>query len=521
MRLFFAGDYIMILDSRKTKEIEEICVANGTEHIELMTRAGNAAARLAMEQFDAKNKSVAVVCGRSHNGGDGFAAARTLAKNGAKVRLLLTHGYPNVPDAIDLFGRAERAGMKCLLYNVEEDRDEFFRTLSIADVIIDAVCGTGFKGELDEDLQKIFECMNSSKAKVVSIDLPSGVFADSGKAAKGAVKADVTITFTSKKPCHVIYPGLEHCGKVFVADIGIDISSVPISDTALEILDFQTTRLCFPQRKNNTHKGTYGKLLAICGSETMPGAAALAVKAAVRSGVGLVRCATPEKCVLPIVSNVPECIFAPVQSKPQYLNENDREMFLEELKSADACLIGCGMGISDRTRQIIDLIIENAECPLVIDADALNCISENTDILKKAKSEMIITPHPGEMARLLSCDTEKVQNDRLEIARLFSEKFTVTVVLKGANTIISIPDSKIFVNETGNPGMACAGSGDVLAGIIASLLAQGKNVSDAAACGVYIHGECGDRAAKKLSFTAMTPSDIIEMLPALFIELER
>lgn len=511
----------MILDSKKTKEIEEICVANGTEHIELMTRAGNAVAKVASEQFDAKNKSVAVVCGRGHNGGDGFVTARTLAKSGAKVRLLLTHGYPNVPDAIDLFGRAERAGMKCLLYNVEEDRDEFLRTLSIADVIVDAVCGTGFKGELDENLQCIFECINSSKARVVSIDLPSGVHADSGKVAKGAVKADVTVTFTSKKPCHVIYPGLEHCGRVFVADIGIDISSVPISDSVLEIPDFQTTRLCFPQRKKNTHKGTYGKLLAICGSESMPGAAALAVKAAVRSGVGLVKCVTPEKCILPIVSNAPECTFAPIQSKPQYLNENDREMLLEELKGADSCLIGCGMGVSDRTRQIIEIVIENAKCPLVIDADALNCISENTDILKKVKSESIITPHPGEMARLIGCTTEDVQNDRLETARSFSEKYNITVVLKGANTIISIPDTKIFVNETGNPGMACAGSGDVLAGIIGSLLAQGKNVSDAVSCGVYIHGECGDRAEKKLSFTAMTPSDMIEMLPLLFIELER
>ena len=461
------------------------------------------------------------MCGRGHNGGDGFVVARTLAKNGAKVRLLLTHGYPNAPDAIDLFGRAERAGMKCLLYNVEENREEFFRTLSIADLIIDAVCGTGFKGELDEDLCNIFECINSSKAKVISIDLPSGVHADSGKSAEGAVRADATVTFTTKKPCHVIYPGLEHCGKVFVADIGIDLSSVPISESVIDIPDFQSVRLCFPPRKSNTHKGTYGKLLAVCGSETMPGAAVMAVKSAVRSGVGLISCAVPEKCIVPIVSNVPECTFMSISSKPEYLNENDREAIVDGLKRADACLIGCGMGETERTYQILKLIMQNANCPIIVDADGLNCLSRNIDLLNNAKTDVIITPHPGEMARLTGRTIEEIQNDRLEAARSFSEKYKVAVVLKGANTIISVPGGKIFVNETGNPGMSCGGSGDVLAGIIASLLAQGKNVTDAVTCGTYIHGECGDRAAAKYSVTAMTPSDIIDMLPSLFLELER
>lgn len=511
----------MILDSKKTKEIEEICVSGGTEHIELMTRAGTAAAKLAIEHFDASHKSVAVICGRGHNGGDGFAAARVLAKSGAKVRVLLTHGYPTAPDAIDLFGRAERAGMKCLLFNVDEDREEFLKTIMIADIIIDAVCGTGFSGELDDKLEMIFKYVNSSKAKVIAVDLPSGICADTGEAAKGAVKADATITFTTKKPCHVIYPALEYCGKVFVADIGIDTSGIAVSDSVLDIPDFQSTRLCFLPRKNNTHKGDYGSLLAICGSETMPGAAVMAVKAACRSGAGLVKCALPESCVGIIASHVAEAIYLPFTSTKSELNSVDSSEILSELKKSSACIIGCGMGQSERTKQIVELVIRNSEVPLVIDADALNCISDKPEILKESKCEIIITPHPGEMSRLTGKSKEEVQNSRLETALSFAAEYGVTVVLKGANTIIALPDGKAAVNTTGNPGMACGGSGDVLTGIIGALLAQKMSVSDAALCGVYIHGECGDRAAAKNSVTALIPSDIIDMLPNLFIELER
>ncbi len=511
----------MILDSKKTKEIEDICVSNGTEHIELMTRAGTAAAKLAIDNYDASHKSVAVLCGRGHNGGDGFAAARVLAKSGAKVRVLLTHGYPTVPDAIDLFGRAERAGMKCLLFNVEEDREEFLKTLMIADIIVDAVCGTGFSGELDDKLEMIFKCVNSSRAKVIAVDLPSGVNADSGKVSEGAVKADATITFTTKKPCHVVYPALEHCGKVYVADIGIDTSNIPMSEYTLDVPDFQSTRLCFLPRKSNTHKGDYGRLLAVCGSEAMPGAAALAIKAACRSGVGLVKCAVPERCIGAIASYVAEATYLPLTSSIAGLNDVDRKAIIESLKGSSACLLGCGLGQSERTKQTVRLIIENSEIPLIIDADALNCIADDIGLLDNAKCEIIITPHPGEMSRLTGKTTEEIQENRLEIAKSFSSDHGVTVVLKGANTIIAFPDGKVSVNTTGNPGMACGGSGDVLAGIIGALLAQKMSVYDAAACGTYIHGECGDRAAVRYSVTGMMPSDIIETIPSLFLELER
>lgn len=511
----------MILDKRKTKEIEELAVKNGTEHIELMTRAGTAVAKYAAEFYDASRKSVAVVCGRGHNGGDGFVAARALAKSGAKVRILLTHGYPSEGDDVDLFGRAERAGIKCLLFNVDEDRDEFFKTLNIADIIIDAVCGTGFSGELDEKLRKIFACINAARAKVIAIDLPSGVYADTGCAAEGAVRADATVTFTAKKPCHVIYPALEHCGRVHVADIGISIDDIPVSEAALEVPDFQSCRLCFNPRRKNTHKGDYGTLLAICGSESMPGAAVLAVKAAVRCGAGLVRCAVPEKCMGVIASCVPEATYIPLVSDSVSFTDIDRIRIIEALEKSTACFIGCGMGQSRRTADILETVIENSEIPLLLDADALNCLAENPELLRNSKCDIIITPHPGEMARLTGKSTSEIQNSRLETAVNFANDYGVTVVLKGANTVIAMPDGRLFVNTTGNPGMAKGGSGDVLTGIIGSLLAQKMYLSDAVSCGVYVHGECGDRSAEKYSVTAMTPSDIIEMLSTLFTELER
>lgn len=511
----------MILDSKKTKELEEVCVRGGTEHIELMTRAGAAVARRALKSFEAGRKSVAVLCGRGHNGGDGFAAATVLAKNGAKVRILLTHGYPNADDDITLFGEAERAGIKCLLYTADKDRNDFFKTLDIADIIIDGVCGTGFRGELDDELKTVFARVNSSRAKVIAIDIPSGVYADSGSAADGAVCAAATVTFTSKKPCHVIYPGAEKCGKVYVADIGIDCAAVPMSDAAVTEPDFQGVRLCFPPRKSNTNKGDYGRLLAICGSEYMPGAAVFAVKAAARTGVGLIKNVISEKCISAVAAHTADCTYLGLKSKPEYLNETDRIAVVDELEKADVCLIGCGMGLTDRTRQLVRLVIESANIPLIIDADAINCISEDLEILKSTKTDIIITPHPGEMGRLIGKNTGYVQSNRLRAAKGFAADYGVTVVLKGAGTIISLPNGKVYVNSTGNPGMSKGGSGDALAGIIAALRAQKMTDEDAAACGVYIHGECGDRAAARFSVHAMTPFDIISKLSELFSELER
>ncbi len=511
----------MILDSKKTKEIEEACVAVGTKHIELMTRAGTAVAKLALEKFGAVGKNAAILCGRGHNGGDGFVAALVLAKGGAKVKILLTHGYPTADDDINLFDEAEREGIKSLLYTSDKDRIEFLNALDTADIIIDGVCGTGFRGELDNELKRIFAHVNSSRAKVVAIDLPSGVYADSGNASDGAVCADATVTFTSKKPCHVIYPGAEKCGKIYVENIGIDCESLTISDVAVVESDFHNVKHCFPPRKNNTNKGDYGKLLAICGSEYMPGAAAFAVKAAARTGVGLIKNVIPEQCIQAVAAHTADCTYLGMNSKPEHLNETDRTAIVDELKWADVCLIGCGMGLTDRTRQIVKLVMENARIPLIIDADALNCIACDKELLKYAKSDIIITPHPGEMARLIGKTAEYVQNNRLSIAESFAADYDVTVVLKGAGTIISAPNGKTCVNSTGNPGMSKGGTGDVLAGIIASLRAQKMNSKDSAVCGAYIHGECGDRAAAELSVHAMTPFDIIRKLPELFIELEK
>ncbi|MBE6760617.1 MAG: NAD(P)H-hydrate dehydratase [Ruminococcaceae bacterium] len=512
---------MLILTKEQIKELEEGYVQSGMDHIKLMEAAGNAVGRFIHEKFGITGKSIAVLCGSGNNGGDGFMAARKLLENGAKVCVLLADGMPKTPDAIDMYGRAERAGVM-IIDCAEEEPEKVDRLINEAEIIVDAIYGLGFRDEPPEQVAQLIQKINLAVGEVIAVDIPSGVSGDSGQVASTCVKANYTVTFTAMKPGHIIYPGADYCGTVLCSAIGIEETAAEAMAPQVSAVDYQNVRLCFSARKQNTYKGDYGSLLAVCGSYGMAGAAVLAGKAAVQSGVGLVRMVLPDS-IYPIVgSQLLDAVYYPMNAAESgTLSIDDCDRILELAAKQKACLVGCGMGCSDDTKEIVGRLVLESPVPLVIDADALNVLAEDVYLLKEAKSPVIITPHAGEMGRLTNADADVVQQRRLALATEFAAEFGVYVVLKGANTIIAAPDGTARVNLTGNPGMAKGGSGDVLAGIIGSLLAQGMSPADACECGVYIHGTAGDSAASNYSHHAMTPMDIILELPGVFLDIER
>lgn len=273
-------------------------------------------------------------------------------------------------------------------------------------------------------------------------------------------------------------------------------------------------RACFPPRKADSHKGTYGTVLSVCGSYGMAGAAMLVAEAALRCGAGLVRAALPSSVYPIVATRVPEAVFVPYDTA----GVATAEALLTH--RADAMVIGCGLGVSTQTAEMVAALTAEATCPVILDADGINLASRHI-VITETQAPLIVTPHPMEMARLLHCSVEDVQRDREQMAKAAAQQFHAVVVLKGHRTVVADPDGRVYINTTGNAGMAVGGSGDVLAGMIASLAAQGLSPWDAAKCGVYLHGLAGDRAAARLSQHAMLPTDMIGELGALFLQLEQ
>lgn len=515
---------MLILNNAQTKKLEDIAVEEGgIEHIKLMENAGTAAFRFINERLSVNNKSVAVVCGRGNNGGDGFAVAKRMLDGGAKVRVMLALGQPTTEDAYRLLSESERAGIKTISYvENDTDRQEFAKTIEAADIIVDAIFGVGFHGTVSEGLKNVIDMINNARGTVVSIDVPSGVDSDSGEVAGPCVRADYTVTFTTMKPGHVIYPAVDYCGHVHVAVIGIDERLVHEQEHHISTIDYQRVRSSFPLRGNNTHKGTFGKLLCICGSVGMAGSATFAGKAAVMSGVGMVEMAVPRDIYPIVAANLVDPVYILPKSTPSgTISAESLPLILEKMKSATAVMIGCGMGRGADVQAVVEEVIRTSEVPIIIDADGLNAIKDDLGVLSEAKAPIVMTPHPGEMARLVGKTNDEVQSQRLEVASSFAMTYGVYLVLKGANTVCATPDGRVMINLTGNPGMSKSGSGDVLAGLLGSLLAQGMNPEVAAAAAVHIHGMAGDKAAENFSQHSMTANDIIMEFSDIFADIEK
>ncbi len=515
---------MLILNNAQTKKLEDIAVnEGGIEHIKLMENAGTAAFRFINDRIGVNNKSVAIVCGRGNNGGDGFAVAKRMLDGGAKVRVMLALGRPTTEDAGKLLDESEKSGIKTISYVEDEnERQEFAKTLEAADIIVDAIFGVGFHGTVSDSLKNVIDMINLARGTVISIDVPSGVDSDSGEVVEPCVRADYTVTFSTMKPGHVIYPAVDYCGHVHVALIGIDERLIQEQEHHISTIDYQKVRTSFPVRGSNTHKGTFGKLLCICGSMGMAGSATFAGKAAAMSGVGMVEMAVPRDIYPIVAANLVDPVYVLLESNSSgTVSANSLPIILERMRSATAVMIGCGMGKGEDVSAVVEEVIRSSEVPIIIDADGLNAIKDNPGVLGEAKAPIIMTPHPGEMARLVGKTNDEVQSQRLEVASSFAMTYGVYLVLKGANTVCAAPDGSIMINLTGNPGMSKSGSGDVLAGLLGSLLAQGMDPGTAAAAAVHIHGRAGDKAADNFSQHSMTANDIIMEFSDIFADIEK
>ncbi len=501
-----------IYTSAQMKQIEAAANENGYAYIDMMHKAGVACAKVIEKEYLTLNENIAVICGKGKNGGDGFVAAEYLNCRGYNVKIVLACGMPAAEDAVTMFERMNGIPVCDWLTS----REEAEKAIRNADVIIDSVFGFGFRGKPDHITTGLFAVVNASGAKKVAIDLPSGAECDTGKINGECIKADLTLAISCRKPAHVLKPSVSYCGKVKAVDIGLDESVVNEEFFVLSKKD----KPIFLPRDPLSNKGNYGKLLSICGSKKYPGAAYFAASGAVKIGTGLVTCAFPDSAYAAIAPKLNEPIMMPLPCcEDGFLTRGALDALIPAAEKSDCVLFGCGIGQTLGTASVAEEIFKQTTCPVVIDADGINLISQNINMLETVRGRGVITPHPGEMARLLRLSVEQVEANRVLLTKALAKQFGITVVLKGANTVVSDGD-QVYVNRTGNAGMARGGCGDLLAGMIAGLAAQGYSPLHSGIMGVYIHGAVGDLAAAKLSKTGMTPTDMIRLLPSLLSEYE-
>ena len=504
---------MLVVTSDEMRNIEKKAVENGSTYLSLMENAGGCVAEKAAKiMTEKKLKNVVILCGKGNNGGDGFVAARFLSVMNCNVTVILADGEPKTSDAKLNFNLIP-SKVKKLSYIFE--KEDCIESINNAEILIDAIYGIGFKGALNIEMYELAEYYNSNeKAVKIAVDLPSGIMCDTGEIINGCFNTDYTITFTSLKPLHILYPSLDFCGEISVEDVGVPKKILDECSYIMKTTDEYISENPFTTRKKSAHKGTNGTLFELCGSYGMAGAAVLSGSAALRTGVGLLRMAVPKSIYEIVSSKLTEAVFMPLEQNDDGTAsiEEFNKILYNVLEKSTAMLIGCGLGMNDDLCDLVSLLIENSTKPVVLDADGINAVCMNINVVKRATVPLILTPHPGEMARLIMSDTKTVQCDRYNIAKDFAEEYGVTLVLKGANTLVATPEGRVYANLSGNNGMARGGSGDVLAGMIASFLAQGMSAEKAAVYGVYYHGLVGDLCAEKYSSRSMLPSDMVTEL---------
>ncbi len=473
----------------------------------LMENAGRATADVLLEEFPFAQK-VAVFAGGGNNGGDGFVVARHLMCQGIDVTTYVASDPGKYRgDALTNFRALKNIGGEIveLKNSTRKYRD--------ADVIVDALFGTGLDRNVEGFYKKVIEFINTRPAPRVAVDVPSGLDANKGFPLGAAVKADVTVTYVLPKIGISIYPGLDYAGKIYVADI----TTPKFLESAIpyELLTHQSVGTILHPRRADTHKGTYGHVLILAGSPGKSGAATLASEGALRIGTGLVTVAVPESLNPIMEEKTTEAMTEPVpETGFRTFGKQSLKRVREIMENKITALaIGPGISTTEETREFLYEIIRTSPVPMIIDADGLTLIGEDPGILKKAKAPVVLTPHPGEMSRLNGASTGEIQDDRIGMSLDFSVRHNVHLVLKGARSVVSTPGGRAYVNTTGNAGMASGGMGDVLTGIIGGLLAQRLDPEDACKLGVFVHGLAGDMAAEEKGHAGIIAGDLADLLP--------
>lgn len=485
-----------LLNSAQMKQFDSDTIQRiGVPSLVLMERAAMSVAE-EISRAGLDTGCVLVICGSGNNGGDGFAVARLLEERGVRVTAAFVGKEQSLSEEANLQKKiCENCGIKISTNFMHREYT----------TIVDAIFGIGLSREVTGPYADVIDWMNQQPSKIVSVDIPSGISADTGRVMGTAVRADITVTFAYRKIGQILYPGADYCGNLICRDIGIIGRRFPERSVSVFTYGEEDIKR-IPTRKPYSNKGTYGKVLLIAGSQGMSGAACMSSLSAYRTGCGLVQVFTPECNRSVIQTYLPEAIVTSWDG-----TEFPKEQLDKALEWSDVAGIGPGFGKGEVQREILTYVVQHYDRPLVIDADGLNLLSEDTEILYGTQAPVILTPHIGEMMRLTDSTKEEILENILLAARQFACEYQVICVLKDARTAVS-DGVRTYVNTSGNSGMACGGSGDVLTGVICGLLAQGMTPFDAASLGVYLHGCAGDAARKKRSAYGMIAGDITEQL---------
>ena len=514
---------MILLTAAQSRELDRLSQQKyGVRSYDLMTNAGDAVARVIARRWpEAMARGVLVVAGKGNNGGDGLVAARRLHQAGERVRAVL------LARQADSRGDAARACSDLAAVGgvVVEVTDETALAAAMADepagVIVDAIFGTGLNAEVRELARRAIEMINAAEAPVVAVDIASGVNSDSGAVMGMAVRATVTVTFGFAKYGHVSYPGAELSGCLEIEDIGFAPQAICDVSPSGRFLERDDALALVRPRADNTHKGNYGHPLIIAGGRGKSGAALLVARGALRTGAGLVTAAIPESVAAIVAAGQTELMTEPMPDRDGHFDAPAAIGQLERVAAGKTALIaGPGMGASGDTRQVVEWLVRSTvpECPLLLDADALNVLAPiQPEAFRAVRGPIVLTPHPGEMARLLAVSTREVNSHRIASARKLAELTGAGVLLKGARSVIVTPKLEVFVNSSGNPGMGTPGMGDVLSGIVGALLGQGMPPADALKLGVFIHGYAADRLAARIGPVGYLASELADDLPAALV----
>jgi hydroxyethylthiazole kinase-like uncharacterized protein yjeF len=493
----------------------------------LMEHAGHAVYEALQQRFALQGllgRNVCVICGAGNNGGDGFVIARKAHSAGAKVSVLLLGS----PDRFSDDARANHRMLEPLGLTVEEgpSAERLAALCGQADAIVDALFGTGLAREVSGRYREAIEAINGAEAWVVSVDIPSGVDGNSGAIHGVAVLADLTVTFGLPKQGNLLYPGAARGGQLWVSSI----SFPPALQQVDELQTWLELPPPLPPRRADGHKGSFGDGLVIAGAGSYYGAPMFAALALLRAGAGYARLAAPRRVCEVVAGLAPEVVFVAQDEDPQGgLRGEGATELLELAAGLDAVVLGPGLGLGDGARELTQAFVEQLAAPLVLDGDGLTAICDDPSRLVARPGPTVLTPHLGEMARLTGREVSAIQADPIGAAREFACRFEVALVLKGAHSLVALPDGRVLINPSGNHAMATAGSGDVLAGILGALLAGGQlGFADALRCGVFVHGLAGDLAAEALGADGVVARDILDHVPAAlrryregYAELER
>jgi NAD(P)H-hydrate epimerase len=487
--------------------------------IVLMENAGRGAAEVISNFFpEIHKKKVAIIAGKGNNGGDGFVIARYLLNQGIYVRVyLLTDPKGLRGDAETNFSIFHRIKGEIVSVPSSKDYIKVKRDLEKFDILVDGIFGTGLDAEVRGYYREVIDHLNTLQRPIVAIDIPSGLDADTGKPLGTAIRASLTITFGLPKIGHLIPPGLDYVGKVRVIDIGIPKRLVEEEKIPTYLLEKEEIQrwLSIP-RNPDSHKGDYGHLLVLAGSVGKTGAAVMACQAALRMGAGLVTLAIPKSLNAILEMKLTEVMTEPLPETPkQTLSLRAFSAIVRLCENKRALVIGPGLGTLKETQSLILKLIRTLDLPIILDADGLTALATQPKTLPIKNRSLMLTPHPGEMARLNRSQVKEVLEDRVRVSRNFSQSQHVHLVLKGHPTLITTPKGEVYINPTGNPGMASGGTGDVLTGMIGGLVCQGFDILTSLQVAVYLHGMAGDEAAQEMGEKSLIATDIIKKIPSL------